>query len=174
MFAVAIDAKSFSFLVFLFVCFPCFWSLFPRQVGTFLWSFPWKPGRACVGKNLWKCVDLSKTGPPGVFNSQTKFTFRIQKFIKIATCIFLPVSSSSSFWSWLLFCVSICLSGFDVMVCPVTSVLRWIKEKSFSLGLAFFPLVIRTPRSLSVGAEIRKDFPESFNSSLNPILYLST
>ena len=97
--AIVTDARNFSFLSFLcvFVCFSFlfFFSVpFPKARENFSLIFTMKTWQGfCSQKSVEVCG--LETGLLGVFNYQTKFIFRTQKFIKIATCIFLPVSNGT-------------------------------------------------------------------------------
>ena len=165
---------SSNFLVFLFVFISFFFPVpFPKARENLSLVFIMKTWQGFCRQKSVKVCGL-ETGLLGVFNSQTKFTFRTQKFIKIATCILLPGSSYSGFWSWLLSSVPICLSRFKVMVCPISTDLWWIEEKS----LIFILLGIFSPCYKNI-----KFFPcRSWNQKgswshlilPSAILYLST
>lgn len=149
---------SSNFLVFWFVLLSFFLqSLFPRPERTFsdlynknlagllqvkiyesVWPWDWPPRGFLILKLS------SYSGPRN--SSKLPCAYSYQSVATVAS------------QSWLLSSVSICLSRFEVMVCPVSTVLWWIDEKSLiSLCLArFFPLVVRTSSSFPVEAEVRR------------------
>lgn len=110
---------------------------------------PWKCFSWFFTMKIW-CIfwrlNPPNLGPPklstsGVSHSQAN-PYSLQQFIKMTTEVFLHVYDSSRFSSKFSydFWDSPVSSVFGVVVCPMTSVLWWVQEKSlfFSVCLTFF------------------------------------